>query len=142
MPELSDNLLPKHLLLKHDRRGVVTRMEGNLPFALHLVVKHERDALVGVEPQAERRQAARFQTEQARQAVAGREGQARNVQLLARVGGAEGLVRQGDIQIKGGLLAIAQQNVLAEGDIGCDKRERQALLHRKNGVVVVNLAGE
>lgn len=142
MPQLLHDLLPEHLLRKHDRRGVVAWMEGNLPFTLHLVVEHERDALVGVEPQAQRRQAAGFQTEQARQAVAGREGQARNVQLLTRVGGAEGLVRQCDVQIEGGLLAIAQQNVLAEGDIGRDKRERQALLHRENGVVVVNLAGE
>lgn len=76
MFQLLHDFLPKHLLRKHDRRGVVARMEGNLPLTLHLVVEHERDALVGVEPQAERRQTAGFQTEQARQAVAGREGQA------------------------------------------------------------------
>lgn len=142
MFQLLHDFLPKHLLLKNDCRGIVARMKCNFPFALHFVVKHERDALFVVKPQAEWRQATGFQREQLGQTITGCKRQTRHVQKLTGVGGAEGLIRQGDVQIKGRLLAITQQNVLTEGDVGRDKRKRQALLHGRNGIVMIDLAGE
>ena len=63
------------------------------------------------------------------------------MQQLACVRCAEGFVRQGHIQIERRLLAVAQQNILAEGDIRRGVGQRESLLHGENRGMLVNFAG-
>ena len=57
MPQCRHDLRPENLLRKHHRRRIITWMERNPSFPLHIMVKDQLNPLLLVKPQSQRRQA-------------------------------------------------------------------------------------
>ena len=120
---------------KNNGGGVITGMEGEAGKASDIPVQHKRDPLFRIPPQRKRTERSALQRKKAGQILMRSKAQAGDAELLADIGGAKRLIGKGNIKIVGSLLAVAQENILAEEQIICDKGQGQAVLHAAHGRV-------